>query len=70
MNLLAQNLRHFDWSIGSIAITVVIIAAVVALVYVALRAFKVEIPGWVVQVFWILVVAFVIIAAIRLVLSF
>ncbi len=68
MNLLAQVAR-FDWSIGSIAIAVVIIAAVVGLVYVALRQFNVAIPAWVVQVFWILVVAFVVIAAIRLVLS-
>ncbi len=68
MNLLAQMAR-FDWSIGSIAIAVVIIAAVVGLVYVALRQFNVAIPAWVIQVFWILVVAFVVIAAIRLVLS-
>lgn len=66
--LIAQAAR-FDWSIGNIAIAVVVIAAVVALVYVALRAFKVEIPAWVIQVFWILIVAFVVIAAIKLVLS-
>jgi len=68
--LLAQGgLRGFDWSIGSIAIAIVIIAAVVALVYIALRQFNVSIPAWVVQVFWVLVVAVVVILAIRFVLS-
>jgi hypothetical protein len=57
------------YSLGQLAIFVVIIAAVVALVYVALRQFGITIPPWVVQVFWIIVVAFVVIAAIKLVLS-
>jgi len=55
--------------IGEIAIYIVIVAAVVALVYVALRQFGITIPPWVVTVFWILVVAFVIIFAIRLVMA-
>lgn len=58
-----------DWSIGSIAIGIVVIAAVAALVYVALRQFKVDIPEWVRNVFWILICAIVVIAAIRIVLS-
>lgn len=55
--------------IGQLAIYVVIIAAVVALVFVALRQFGIAIPGWVAQIFWILVVAFVVILAIRFVLT-
>lgn len=55
------------WSITEIAIMIVVIAAVVALVYVALKQFGVSIPEWVKQVFWIVVVAFVVIFAIRLV---
>lgn len=54
-------------SLSEIAIAVVVIAAVVALVYVALRQFGVSIPGWVVQCFWILVVAIVVIFCIRFV---
>ncbi len=68
MLLLAQfghDLR--SWGIAEIAIAIVVIAAIVALVYVALRKFQLSIPDWVVQVFWIIVVAFVIIFAIRLV---
>lgn len=56
-------------SFGELAIAVVVIAAVVALVYVALRQFGVAIPAWVQQVFWIIVVAFVVIMAIRLVMG-
>lgn len=65
--VLAQILR--GWGIGDLAIAVVVIAAVVALVYVALHQFGVAIPGWVQQVFWIVVVAFVVIVAIKLVLA-
>ncbi len=58
-----------QWSIVDMAIAVVIIAAIVGLVYVALNQFGVGIPAWVIQVFWILVVAFVVIFAIRLIAS-
>ena len=57
------------WGIGDLAIAVVVIAAIIALVFVALRRFNVAIPAWVVECFWIVVVAFVIIFAIRLVLT-
>lgn len=57
------------YSLGQILIAIVIIAACVALVYVALRQFGIAIPPWVTQVFWIVVVAFVVIFAIKLVLS-
>lgn len=56
-------------SFVQLAIWIVVIAAVVALVYVALRKFGIQIPEWVVQVFWIVVVAFVVIFAIKLVAS-
>jgi hypothetical protein len=67
MTIIAQVAAGY--SIGQIAIAVVIVAAVVALVYIALRQFGIQIPDWVVQVFWVLIVAFVIIFAIKLVLS-
>jgi len=57
------------YSIAQILIAVVVIAACVALVYVALRQFGISIPGWVVQVMWICVVALVVIVAIRFVTS-
>lgn len=56
-------------SIPQLAIYVVVIAAVVALVCVALNKFGIQIPDWARQAFWIVVVAFVIIVAIKFVAS-
>lgn len=64
MLLLAQLAGY---GIAHLAITIVIIAAIVGLVYVALGQFGVAIPAWVVQIFWIIVVAFCVIFAIKLV---
>jgi membrane protein DedA with SNARE-associated domain len=57
------------WSLGEFLIAVVVIAACVALVWVALTKFGITFPDWVVQVFWIVIVAFVVILAIHVVLS-
>lgn len=67
MLLLAQLVT--SWSVAHIAIMVVVIAAIVALVMVALRKFGIAIPDWVQQVGWILIVACVVIAAIKLLVS-
>lgn len=56
-------------SFVQLAIWIVVIAAVVALVYIALNQFGVAIPPWVAQVFWVVVVAFVVIVAIKVVAS-
>ena len=57
------------WGMGfaDLAVWVVVIAAVVCLASIALRRFGVKIPGWLVEVFWVVVAAVVIIIAIRLV---
>ena len=55
------------WGLVDILIVIVIVAACVALVYVALRQFGIGIPPWVIQVFWIVVVTIVVILAIRFV---
>jgi hypothetical protein len=57
------------WSWGDILIGIVVVCAAVALVFVALRAFKIEIPEWFRQVILIVVVAVVVIVAIRFVLA-
>ena len=67
-SLLAQIMIR-GWGIGEMAIAIVIIVAVVALVLIGCRAMGVEIPGWVVQVFWVIIIAMVIIAGIRFVMS-
>lgn len=65
--LLAQAVGGY--SIVHILVLVVVIAAVVALMYVALRQFGIQIPDWVRQVFWIVVVAVVVIFAIKIVVG-
>lgn len=55
--------------IAGIAIWVIIVAAIVGIVLVALPQFGVSIPAWVIKVFWIVVVAAVCIAAIKLLLT-
>lgn len=57
------------YSIAQLAIAIVVIAACCGLVMVACRQFGVTIPGWLVQVLWIVVVACVVIFAIRFVMS-
>lgn len=59
----------WGWSLEDLAVAIVVIAAICALVYVALRRFGVVIPAWFVEVFWIVVAAFVVILAIRVVAS-
>lgn len=58
-----------SYSIIQLLILVVIIAACVGILYVALQQFGVAIPRFVVLIFWIVVCAFVAIAAIRFVAS-
>lgn len=54
---------------GGLGISIIIFAAVVAIIFIALRQFKTKIPEWVIQVFWVLVVAAGCIFAIRFLLS-
>jgi hypothetical protein len=56
-----------SWSITEMAVAIVVIAAIVALVYIALKQFGVAIPQWVIACFWVVVVALVVIACIRFV---
>lgn len=57
------------WGIVEWVIAIIIIAAVIGIMFVALRQFGVSIPPFVVQIFWIVVCAAVAIVAIRIVLS-
>jgi hypothetical protein len=65
--VLAQIIRSV--SVGQLLIYVVVIAACVALAVIAIRQFGISIPSWVAQVFWVVVVAAVVIVAIRFVLA-
>ncbi len=67
MTTLLANVAGYTF--GEIAIAIIIIAAVVAVVYIALRQFGVAIPPWVIQIFWVMCVAVVAILAVRFLLS-
>lgn len=69
MNTLLAQAAFQGMGIGQIAIAIVVLAAVVALVYVALRAFGISIPPYVQHVIWICVAAVVVILAIKFVIS-
>jgi hypothetical protein len=57
------------WGVADYAIAIVIIAGIIAALFIGLRQLGIAIPGWLVQVFWVLVVVFVIVAAIRILAS-
>ena len=66
MNLLADISIRWPISIGEWAVLIIVVAAIVAVVVVALQKFGITIPDWVQRIFWILLVAFVCVAAVRL----
>ncbi len=55
------------WTVERIAIAIIIVAALVAIVYVGLRVFKVQVPEWLIHIVWICIVAVVCIVAIKFV---
>ena len=59
----------FGWSLGEVLIAIVIIAAIVAVVYVALKGFGIPVPPWAIQILWIVLLAVLAVFAIKLILS-
>ena len=55
--------------IGQLAIYALVVGAIIAIVFIALRQMGVSIPPFVIQIFWVVVVLLVAIFAIRLVMS-
>jgi uncharacterized protein (DUF983 family) len=52
-------------SLAQMAITVIVAAGIVGVALIVVRQAGVEIPGWVIQVFWIIVACVIGIMAIR-----
>lgn len=69
MLLQLAQLTFPSLSLGQLLIAIVVIAAACAIVFIAVRAMGLEIPGWVVQMFWVIAIAFVAIFALRFVFS-
>lgn len=57
------------WGIADYAIMIVIIAGIIAAVTVGVKAMGLAIPAWFIQILWILVIVFVVVAAIRILTS-
>lgn len=55
--------------IGGLAIWIIVLAAVVAIVFIACKAMEIPIPSWVVKVFWVLVIAVVCIWVIKFLMT-
>lgn len=56
-------------SIGQLAIYLIVIFAIVAILMIAVRAFGIKVPPWLTNVIMVVVVAAVLIIAIRFLLS-
>ena len=57
------------WTVGRIAIAVIIVAALIAAVYVILDVLGVPIPSWVIHLVWIVIVAFVGVLVVKLLIK-
>ena len=58
-----------SWTFIQWIVAIIIFAAVVAVMYVVLPLLGLTIPGWIIQIFWICVIAAVAIAAIGFLVS-
>jgi len=56
-------------NIGKYAILFIFVAAIIVIAFIAATAMGVAIPAWVQHVFWVLVIAFVCIGAIKLLMG-
>jgi hypothetical protein len=57
------------WTFGQVIIAIIVIAACVGILLVACNQFGIQIPGFVIQIFWIVLCAGIAIFAIRLILG-
>ena len=58
------------WGFAEVLTAIIVIAALLSIVYIAVKAMGAPIPGWVWRIVGVVIIAFVAIIAIRLVLSF
>lgn len=58
-----------SWSFMQWVITVIVVAASIAILVVVLNVLGFSIPAWAMTIFWILVVAFVAVVAVRFLIS-
>lgn len=56
------------WTVGRVILTIIVIAACIAILMVVLTVFAIPIPWWVNSIFWIVVVAVVAAFAVKLIM--
>ena len=59
----------YGWTLVGVVKAIIIIAAVLGILFVILKVFNVQIPPWFIQIFWIVVAAFIGIVAIEFIAS-
>ncbi len=65
-----QQMRPVStWGFGELLIAAIIVAGCIAVAFVLIRVFGIQIPAWVFHIFWIVVAVFIGIFAIRLMLG-
>lgn len=57
------------WGFADYAVALVILAGIVAAVAIGVKALGLQVPTWVVQLFWVVVIVFCVVAVIRLLAS-
>ena len=67
--MLAQVYYTSGWSMAHNIRALIVLAAIVAIALIAIKAMGVTIPGWVMQIFWVVVICFIALLAIGFVLS-
>lgn len=58
-----------NYSVGQIALFAVVLAGVIAVVYIAITAMGVPIPSWVVSILWVIGVVLLAALAIKVIIS-
>jgi hypothetical protein len=66
--ILAQAF-YAAWGIAQWAIAIIIVAGIVAVVVIILKAFEIQIPAWFIKILWVLLAVVVGIVAIKFLIS-
>lgn len=66
--MLAQ-VYYSGWSMAHNIRALIILAAIIAIAIIAVKAMGVAIPGWAVQMFWVVLICFIALLAVGFVLS-
>ena len=69
MRAITSAILIHGFSLEAIIVTVIVLIAAAAILMIVSKAMNFPIPPWVIQIFWVCVIAFVAIVAIKFVFS-